>query len=158
MTMKISSGLFICEDVLINPFMADLHTEILSEPTRDLLRTPFLADQRFDQDPGGRSNPTSCFLASAQSKLVSLFGSAASLPTIASQFSADRGFVNPNKACNLRLVVSCFQKYINLVSLVLGKLLVDTHNVPVLYRCQIHDPISVILPGQNSYSPWQDPE
>ena len=46
---------------------------------------------------------------------------------IASEFSADRGFVNLHMVCNFRLYMSCFQKYVNLVSLFLGKLRVGSH-------------------------------
>jgi hypothetical protein len=55
-------------------------------------------------------------------------------PTIASEFSADRGFVNLHMVGNFRLYMSCFQKYVpkgtqrvNLISLYLGKLRVGSH-------------------------------
>ena len=151
--MKISSGLFIDKDVLVDPFMTDLQIMVFPEPAGYLLRAPFLADQRLNQVPGGSVNSISCFLASAQSKLLGLFGSIASLPSIPSQLSADRRFVNLNNVCDLRLIVSCFQKSIpkgilriNLVSLFLGKLLVETHTVPVLCRC----PCSFTLVGLRS--------
>ncbi|MGB3713220.1 MAG: glycosyltransferase family 39 protein [Candidatus Promineifilaceae bacterium] len=43
------------------------------------------------------------------------------------EFYADRGFVNIEQMCDFRLVVSCFHKRINLVSLFLGKLGVGSH-------------------------------
>ena len=46
-----------------------------------------------------------------------------------SEFSADHGIVNLEKGCNFRLFKSCFQKYVNLVSLFLGKLHVRSHTV-----------------------------
>ncbi len=49
------------------------------------------------------------------------------LSTIASKFSADCGFVNLDKVSNIRLIMSCFQKCVNLVSLSMGKLLVGSH-------------------------------
>ena len=44
--------MFIHENVLVDPFMADLKTAVHLEPIRYLLRAPFLADQCLDQDPG----------------------------------------------------------------------------------------------------------
>ena len=58
-----------------------------------LLRS-LMADQRFDQDPGGCSYAIPGFLTSVRSKLMSLLWSITSQPTIASQFSADRRLVN----------------------------------------------------------------
>ena len=125
--MEISSRLFIHENVLVDPFMADLKTVVILEPIRYLLRAPFLADQCFDHDPGGDFYAIPGFLAPVQSKLLSLLGSITFLSTITSKFSADRGFVNLHMVCNFRLYMSCFQKYVNLVSLFLGKLRVGSH-------------------------------
>jgi hypothetical protein len=125
--MEISSRMFIHENVLVDPFMADLKIVVFLEPVRCLLRAPFLADQRFDQDPGEGFYAIPGFLTSVQSKLLSLLGSVTFLSTMASEFSADRGFVNLHMVCNFRLYVSCSQKCINLVSLFLGKLRVGSH-------------------------------
>ena len=125
--MKISSGLFIGENVLVDPFMTDLHTMVLPEPAGYLLRAPFLTDQRLNQVLGGGSNTISRFIVSAQCKLMGLFGTITSLYSIPSQLSAGGGFVNTNDVCNLWLVVSCVQKSINLASLFSGKLLVETY-------------------------------
>ena len=126
--------MFIHENVLIDPFMADLKAVIILEPIRSLLRAPFLADQHFDQGPGGDFYAIPGFLTPVQSKLMSLFGSVTFLSTIASKFSADRGFVNLDKSCNLRLFMSCFQKClpkgtqrVNLASLFSGRLRVGSH-------------------------------
>ncbi len=141
--MEISSRMFIHENVLIDPFMADLKTVVHLEPIRYLLWAPFLTDQRFDQDPGGRFDAIPCFLAFVQSKLMSLLGSITFLSTIASHFSADSGFVNTDYSSYLDLQMSHFQEgvpkgtqRVNLISLFLGKLRVGSHTVPVLYRCQ----------------------
>ncbi len=125
--MEISSSMFIHENVLVDPFMADLKVVVFLEPIRYLLRAPFLADQCLNQDPGEGIYAIQRFLASVQSKLMSLLWPITFLPTIASEFSADRGFVNLHMVCNFRLYVSCFQKYVNLVSLFLGKLRVGSH-------------------------------
>ena len=100
--------MFIHENVLVDPLMTDLKTVVHLEPIRYLLRAPVLADQRFDQDPGGGFYAIPGFLTSVQSKLMSLLGSITSQPTIASDFSADRGFVNLDKSCNFRLFMFCF--------------------------------------------------
>jgi hypothetical protein len=50
------------------------------------------------------------FLASVQSKLMTLLWSINFQSTIASQFSADRGIVNLVKTCNFRLYMYCVQK------------------------------------------------
>jgi hypothetical protein len=97
--------------------MTDLKTVILFEPTRYLLRAPVLADQHFDQDPGGGFYTVPGFLTSAQRKLMSLLGSIPFQTAIPPKFSADRGLMNPDIVCNFGLVMSCFQKCINLVSL-----------------------------------------
>ncbi len=127
MAMQISSGLLIHENVLIDPFVADLKTVVLFQPTRCLFRAPVLAEQCFDQGPGGDFDAILGFLASVQTKLMCLFGSISFHSTITSQFSADRGFVNIDLTRNFRLVVCCFHKGINLVSLFLGKLCVGSH-------------------------------
>jgi len=127
MVMEVAARLFILEKVLVDPLMADGNAGGLSQPARYLLRAPLLADQEFDPFPGSLWDAVANFLASAQSKLVRLFWAIASLPAIAFHFPTDRGLVNSNKVCDLRLVMSCFQKYINLVSLFIGELLVDTH-------------------------------
>ena len=125
--MEISSRMFIHENVLVDPFMADLKTVIILEPIRYLLRAPFLADQRFDQDPGGGFYAIPGFLSSVQSKLMSLFGAIPFLSTIASHFSANRGLVNTDYSSYLDLQMSHFQEGVNLISLFLGKLRVGSH-------------------------------
>jgi hypothetical protein len=106
--MEISSSVFIHENVLVDPLMTDLKAVVLLEPIRYLLRAPVLAHQRFDKDPGGGIYAIPGFLASVQSKLMSLLGSITFQSTIASKFSADRGFVNLDKVSNIRLIMSCF--------------------------------------------------
>ena len=125
--MEISSRMFIPENVLVDPFMADLKTVVILKPIRYLLRAPILADQCFDQDPDRSFYLISDFLASVQCKLMSLLGSITFLSTIASHFSADRGFVNTDYSSYLDLQMSHFQEGVNLISLFLGKLRVGSH-------------------------------
>ena len=115
--MKISSSMFICENVLVDPFMADLKTIVVLEPARHLLRSQVKADQSFDQSPGRGIYERFCLATSAQCQFMGLFRAVSFQPTIASQFSTNGGLMNPDKLCNFRLVMSCFQKYVNLVSL-----------------------------------------
>jgi hypothetical protein len=49
------------------------------------------------------------------------------MPTIASELSADRGFVNIDYSSYLDLRMSHFQESVNLISLFLGKLRVGSH-------------------------------
>ena len=127
MSMEISSSAFVGENVLVNPFVTDMKTAILIEPTRYLLWAPFLADHGFDHDPNDFMNSIFRFLASAHRKLMGLFGSISFQPSIPSELSADCRLVNVDQARDFGLIVSCFQKYINLVSLFLGKLRVGSH-------------------------------
>ena len=125
--MEISSRMFIHENVLVDPFMADPETVVRLETIRHLLRAPFLADQRFGQDPGKGIYAIQRFLASVQRKLVRLLGSITFLSTIASQFSADRRLVNTDYSGYLDLRMSHFQESVYLISLFLGKLRVGSH-------------------------------
>ncbi len=86
--MEIPSSMFIHEDVLIDPFMADLKTVVHLEAIRYLLRAPFLEDQCFDQDPGGGFYAIPCFLAY--------------------QFATNGELMNPDKLCNFSSGMSCF--------------------------------------------------
>ncbi len=127
MAMELSSGTFICENVLVDPFMTYLKTAVLFEPARYLLWAPFLANQGFDQKPRGCIDAISGSYTSVQGKLMSLFGSISFQSAISSEFSADCRLMNADQARNFGLIVSCFQKCINLVSLFLGKLRVASH-------------------------------
>ncbi len=118
--MEISSRMFIHENVLVDPLMTDLNTVVILEPIRYLLWAPFLADQCFDQDPGGSSYAILDFLASFQSKLLRLLGPISFQSTIASHFSADRGPVNTDYSSYLDLQMSHFQEGVNLIIFVLG--------------------------------------
>jgi len=125
--MEISSSAFICENVLVDPFVTDLKTAVFVESARHLLRAPLLADHGFDQNPSFFTNSILRFLASVQSKLMGLFGSISLQSAIPSEFSANRGLVNIDQNRNFGLVVFRFQKRINLVPLLLGKLRVGSH-------------------------------
>jgi len=127
MTMEFSSGPFIGENVLVDPFVTDLKTAVFVEPARHLLRAPLLADQGFDYSPDGCIDSISGPYASVQGKLMSLLGSISFQSAISSEFSADCRLMNADQARYFGLIVSCFQKCINLVSLLLGKLRVGSH-------------------------------
>lgn len=101
-------GMFIHQNVLIDPVMDYLKSVVLLAPMRYLLRAPLLADQSFDQDPGGGFYTIPGFLTSVQSKPMSLLGSIAFQSVIAPDLVSDCGYMNLDKAGNIRLVVSCF--------------------------------------------------
>jgi len=125
--MQVASRLFVLENVLVDPLMDDLDSEVLLQPARDLLRAPFLADQHVNLDPGGVRSARAGYVATPQGKLMGLLRSITSQPTIASQLSARGGLVDLDNPCNLRLVVSGLSKRIKLASLFLSKLRVDSH-------------------------------
>jgi hypothetical protein len=98
--MKISTGSFICENVLVDPFMANLKAIVVLEPARHLLRAQVQAYQDFDQSPGRGIDERFSLTTSAQCQFMGLFRPVSFQPTIASQFSTNRGFMNPDKVCN----------------------------------------------------------
>ena len=50
--VEISSSVFIRQDVLVDPFVADTDALGLLEPAGNLLRAPILTDEELDQSPG----------------------------------------------------------------------------------------------------------
>ena len=136
--------MFIHQNVLIDPRVDYLRSVDLLAPMRYLLRAPPLADQSFDQDPGGDFYAIPGFLTSVQSKPMSLLGSIAFQSVIAPDLVSDCGYMNLDKAGNIRLVVSCFiSAYRRVYSVKISylfrrssKLRVGSHTVPVLYRCE----------------------
>jgi hypothetical protein len=108
MAMEISASMFIRENVLVDPLMADLKVLVLPEPIRDLLRAPVLTDQLFDQEPGGGFNTIPGSLTSIQGKLMSLLRTVSFQSTISPQFPADGRLMDLDKISNFRLVKSCF--------------------------------------------------
>ena len=127
MTTEISASPFIRKNVLVDPFMTDVKSKVALEPIRYLLRAQVKTDQSFDPSPGRGIYKQFCLIASAQCQFMSLFRSISFQPTIASEFSANRGFMNPDIVRYFSLVMSCFQKYVNLVSLFSGKLRIGSH-------------------------------
>jgi len=88
--------------------MTDLRSVIFLEPMRCLLQTQVLVAQCFGHDPSRGFNPIPGFLASVQSKLMSLPRSIASQSTIPSELIAGRGYMNLDHLRNLRLIVPGF--------------------------------------------------
>jgi len=114
--------MFTRKNVLVNPFMTDLKAEVILEPTRHMFRAQVKADQSSDPSPGRCIYERFFLAAPALCQFMGLLRSISFQLTIASEFSADRGFMNPGIMCNFRLVMSCYQMRINLVSLFMGKL------------------------------------
>ena len=125
--MEISANPFIRKNVLVDPFITDVKAKGVLEPIRYLLRAQVKTDQPFDPGPGRAIYKQFCLVASAQCQFMGLLRSISFQPTIASEFSADRGFMNLNVVCNFSLVMSFLQKRINLVSLFMGKLCIGFH-------------------------------
>jgi len=117
--------MFIRKNVLVNPFITDLKAEVILEPTRHMFRAQVKADQSSNPSPGRCIYERFFLAAPALCQFMGLLGPISF--TIASEFSTDRGFVNLHVVGNFRLYMSCFQKYVNLVSLFMGKLRVGSH-------------------------------
>src|SRR3972149_10023119 len=107
--------------------MTNTNLLLLFQSARDLFRTPILPQQLFHPHPCFGCEPGHSFLSAFHGQPVGLLWTIAALPSIAFQFAADRGFVDTNHCCNLRTRMSCFPECKNLVSLLLGKLVVGAH-------------------------------
>jgi hypothetical protein len=76
-TVEAASCIFICHDVLADPFMADPKDQVHLEPYRNLFRTPVLANEELDQSPGVGSNWLFGFPTSLPCYVMYFFGPAA---------------------------------------------------------------------------------
>src|SRR3989304_6448038 len=124
MTIQIASRMFVRQDILVNPLVADLDGRIPIQPSRDLLWAPIQTQLRFDQLPCFRQDSHSAVIATTKRFVMSLLGPVASQTAIAAQLPTYGGFVRANHCGDLRSVVTHFQQGIYLVSLFLGKLCV----------------------------------
>src|SRR3989337_754951 len=122
MTIQVTSRVFVCQDVLVNPLVTDLDGMIPTQPSRDLLRAPIQTQLSFDHLPCFRQDANSAVIAATKRLGMSLLGPVASQTAIAAQLPTYGGFVRANHFGDLRSVVTHFQQGIYLVSLFLGKL------------------------------------
>ncbi len=121
----------ILENVLVYPFMTDRNTFLRFKPQADLFRTPFFPEQSSDVVPDKATDTRTGFgMSPFLSQALSLFRAITTQTSIAGNFPANGRFVASQYHCYLSLVKSCFQQGRNLVSFVMGKLLL-THCAPL---------------------------
>src|SRR4030067_3561391 len=87
MTIQIASRMFVRQDILVNPLVADLDGRIPTQPSRDLLWAPIQTQLRFDQLPCFRQDAHSAVIATTKRLVMSLLGPVASQTAIAAQRS-----------------------------------------------------------------------
>src|SRR3990170_5963250 len=122
MTIQVTSRVFVCQDVLVNPLVTDLDGMLPAQPPRDLLWAPIQMQLRFVPLPCFRQDVNSAVIAAAKRLVLSLLGTVASQTAIAAQLPTYVGFVCANHNGDFASVMSHFQQGIYLVSLCLGKL------------------------------------
>ena len=128
MLVKLATRPFIGQDVLIDPFMTDMNTELGFQPPRYLFQAPILLNQLFNPLSIFRRDARLGLVASAERQAVGFLGTLSPLTTIAPQFPTNGRFMDADGISNLGLVGTNFLKGINLVSLCLGKLLIGCHS------------------------------
>jgi hypothetical protein len=104
--------------------MANLNSMIFMQPSRNLLGAPVQAQLGFDNVPGFLKDANMPVLVVIESFKLRLFSSLSSSTTVTVQLSADGGFMATNLFGSLGLVMTYFQKSINLISLFMSKLCV----------------------------------
>lgn len=81
--MQVAAMALVCQDVLVDPFVADAQSLLLGQPEADLLGTPVLAQQAFYHTPVIIGDAGLGFgLTAICHHLVGLFGTIALLATI----------------------------------------------------------------------------
>ena len=93
----------------------------------DLLWTPVQADHTLDQFPIFWFDPGVDFRLPFLGESLRLFGPISSPSVITSEFSADCGLMDTDCFSDLCLVKACLQKCVDMVSLIVGKLCVGSH-------------------------------
>src|SRR5215207_7249525 len=145
MPIQVTTTLFVFEDVLIDPFMTAANPLLLYQPARDLFRTPVLPQQCFHYRPRFGGDSGHRFRPPFHRQILRLLRTITALTSVASQFAANSGFVYINHFCNLCTRMTCFLKRINLVSLLLGKLVIGSHRAPLTWSSEKHYPTPAYL-------------
>ena len=129
MAIQRTAGLSIRTNMLINALRTQPKTALGRQPTRNLLRTPFLAQIRFDPFDYLRRHlgHLRLLLTPRQGVLVGLAGTVAALATIAAQFPADRRGRHRQRRRDGLLIMPDFLQGVDLVSLTLGQLVILAH-------------------------------
>src|SRR4030067_221530 len=104
MKIQIASRMFVRQDVLVNPLVADLEGMLPTQPSRDLLWAPIQTQLRFDQLPRFRQDANSAVIAATKRLVMSLLGPVASQTAIAAPLPTYGGFVRANHCGDLRSV------------------------------------------------------
>jgi len=128
MAIEFTTRRFVLENVVVDPFMTDTNGVYRLKPVTDLLGAPFLVQQPLN--PGSDrfiEVGLHLGLATLYGKMLRLPGSIALQATVALQFAAYSGLMNTHNLCNVGLAMFCFHQCVDLVSLLLGKLCVDSH-------------------------------
>src|SRR4030067_1809802 len=115
MTIQIASRMFVRQDVLVNPLVADLDGMIPTQPSRDLLWAPIQTQLRFYYLPCFRQDANSAAIAATKRLVMSLLGPVAPQTAIAVQLPTYGGFVRANHCGDFRSVVTYFQQGVSLV-------------------------------------------
>ena len=129
MAIQRTADLSIRTNMLINALRTQLKTALGRQPTRNLLRTPFLAQIRFDPFDYLRRHlgHLRLLLTPRQGVLVGLAGTVAALATIAAQFPGDRRGRHLQRCRDGLLIMPDFLQGVNLLSLTLGQLVILSH-------------------------------
>ena len=130
MRMQITPSGLICVDVLIHPFMTDLHFMLLFEALRYLLWTPILAELLLHQRPLRCGDTTlGLLLATGHRLFMRHRWTLAGSTPITAHLAADRHLAGAHILSDIALGMPGFLKRRNLVSLCSGELRVR------MYRC-----------------------
>ena len=93
----------------------------------DLLWAPVQTDQTLDQFLNFWFDPGVAFRLSSPCESLGLFGPLSSRSPITPEFSVVGGFMDTDCFSDLCLVKACLQKCVDMVSLIVGKLCVGSH-------------------------------
>ena len=146
MSIKISTCLFILEDILVYPFMAHSHTHVFFHPTVYVFRRPVFSNQSLNKNPGPTINTWIDFTFPLFNSLcMSLLIAISMLTTVSLQLSTCGWLMYPYNGCNLWLIMLCFSQRINSVS---------------MFQREPADSVSsvlLILVGENGGDPTETP-
>ena len=98
--VQVSAIVFVLEDILIDPFMADLDLALTLQPARDLFGAPLLPEQGFYLEPQARRDAIDRFAPSFQCPGVGTQRPIASITYIAGNLTAHRGLVDQDHSCD----------------------------------------------------------
>src|SRR3972149_11746371 len=147
MGIQVAACLLISQNVLIDPLMTNSYLLAFFKPSRNLFRTPILAQFLFYHFPGLCRNPFhGCGVPSSFAGFfICLFRTIASFTRISAQFSANCRFMYLKFFGYFCRAVLHSLQCRNLVSLFRGKLFVGSHRTPLTWRSKEGYPTSAYL-------------